>query len=61
MVTAPLFLSEKSHGQRSLVGYRPGGHRKSDVTKQITCLYIKHINHFDNKKMPSSISLAHFM
>ena len=23
----PLFLPEKSHGQRSLVGYSPGGHK----------------------------------
>ena len=28
----PVFLPEKSHGQRSLVGYSPWGHRESDRT-----------------------------
>ena len=27
---------KESHGQRSLVGYRPWGHRESDMTEQIT-------------------------
>ena len=26
-------LAGKSHGQRSLVGYSPWGHKESDVTK----------------------------
>ena len=25
---SPVFLPEKSHGQRKLVGYRPWGHRR---------------------------------
>ena len=28
----PVFLPEKSHGQRSLAGYSPWGHRESDTT-----------------------------
>ena len=28
----PVFLRGKSHGQRSLVGYSPGGRRESDTT-----------------------------
>ena len=28
----PVFWPEKSHGQRSLVGYSPGGHKDSDTT-----------------------------
>ena len=28
----PVFLPEKSHGQSSLVGYSPWGHRESDTT-----------------------------
>ena len=28
---APVFLPRESHGQRSLVGYSPGGHRESDM------------------------------
>ena len=33
MTTIPVFLSEKSRGQRSLVGYNPLGHKESDTTK----------------------------
>ena len=38
----PVFLPGKSHGQRSLVGYRPQGYRRAGhdlVTKLIPCLY----------------------
>ena len=29
----PVFLSGESHGQRSLVGYSPWGHKKMDTTE----------------------------
>ena len=29
----PVFLTGEFHGQRSLVGYRPWGHKESDVTE----------------------------
>ena len=32
---SPVFWSGKSHGQRSLVGYRPGGRKESDTTEQL--------------------------
>ena len=32
MATHSSILPWKSHGQRSLVGYNPWGHRKSDMT-----------------------------
>ena len=31
-----MFLPEESHGQRSLVGYSPWSHEKSDTTEQLT-------------------------
>ena len=31
----PVFLPGKSHGQRSLVGYSPWGHKESDTTAQV--------------------------
>ena len=31
----PVFLPEKSHGQRSLVGYSPWGRKESDTTEQL--------------------------
>ena len=32
----PVFLPEKSHGQRSLVGYSPRGHKELYMPEQIT-------------------------
>ena len=32
----PVFLLEKSHGQRSLVGYSSWGHIESDTTEQLS-------------------------
>ena len=29
----PVFLPEKSHGQRSLAGYSPWGHKELDMTE----------------------------
>ena len=31
----PVFLPGKSHGQRSLVGYSPRGHKESDTTERL--------------------------
>ena len=32
----PVFLSGVFHGQRSLVGYSPWGHKESDMTEHLT-------------------------
>ena len=32
-MATPVFLPGKSHGQRSLVGYRPWGHKESDMNE----------------------------
>ena len=34
MLPSPLFLPQKSHGQRSLVGYRPRGRKESDKDRK---------------------------
>ena len=34
-----VFLPGKSHGQRSVVGYRPWGSKESDMTEHITVTY----------------------
>ena len=31
----PVFLPDKSHGQRSLAGYSPWGHKELDMTKHM--------------------------
>ena len=33
MQPTPVFLLEKSHGQRSLMGYSPWGHKELDMTE----------------------------
>ena len=36
--TTPVFLPGESHGQQNLVGYRPQGRKKSDMTECLsTC------------------------
>ena len=35
---APVFLPGRPHGQRSLVGYSPWGHKESDTTERV-CLH----------------------
>ena len=32
----PVFWLGKFHGQRNLVGYRPWGHKKSDMTERLS-------------------------
>ena len=32
-IPTTVFLPGKSHGQRSLVGYNPGGRKESDMTE----------------------------
>ena len=34
MATTPVFLPGKFHGQRSLAGYNPGGHKELDETER---------------------------
>ena len=35
----PVFVPGESHGQRSLVGYRPWGCKESDMTEQLTLYF----------------------
>ena len=39
MATHPVFWPGKSHGQRSLVGYSPLGHKELDTTERLTHIY----------------------
>ena len=41
----PIFLPEKSHGQRSLVGYSPKGCKESDRTEQQS-MHIAYLQHW---------------
>ena len=36
MAPTPVLLPGKSHGQRSLTGYSPWGHKELDMTEQLT-------------------------
>ena len=50
-----LFLSGKSHGQRSLVGYSPWGRKESDTTERLstahTCTHVNYIPKEREKKL----------
>ena len=35
-LSSPVFLPGESHGQRSLVGYSPRGHKELDMTERLT-------------------------
>ena len=39
----PVFLPGESHGQRSLVGYNPQGHKESDTAERHHLLSLVHI------------------
>ena len=39
MATHSIFLPEESHGQRSLAGYSPWGHKELDMT-EVTSLHL---------------------
>ena len=35
MATSTVFLAGESHGHKSLAGYRPWGHKESDMTEEV--------------------------
>ena len=37
---APIFFPREVHGQRSLVGYSPWGHKDSDTAEGLTLIYL---------------------
>ena len=37
----PVFMTGKSHGQRSLVGYSPRGHKELDMIERLTLKLFK--------------------
>ena len=47
MQPTPVFLPGESHGQRSLAGYSPRSHKKSDTTEQLT-LSLSHMYTYIN-------------
>ena len=46
----PVFLSEKSHGQRSLAGYSPWGGKESDMTERLNTHTHTHTHTHGNGK-----------
>ena len=42
----PVYLPGESHGQRSLVGYSPWGHKESDATEvnEHACMHAKQLS-----------------
>ena len=48
MESTPVLLPGKFHGQRSLVGYSPWGHKESDTTERL------HLDFFTFLPLPST-------
>ena len=48
----PVFLPGEFHGQRSLVGYSPWGHKESDMTEHF---------HFGKRLQPEEVGLVYCM
>ena len=51
----PVFLPGEFHGQRSLVGYSPWGHKESDTAKRLTLSLSLNIK----SKLQSSLDILH--
>jgi len=48
----PVFLPGKSHGQRSLVGYSPWGHKELDTTERLSMQHeLKRMELYADKKV----------
>ena len=56
----PAFLPGKSHGQRSLVGYSPCGHKESDTTENSTTLKMHKQNSRLFKTPTKTVSIVGF-
>ena len=39
----PVFLPAESHGQRSLIGYSPLGHKESDTTERLVAQMVRNL------------------
>ena len=48
----PVFFPREFHGQRSLAGCSPWGHKESDTTEQLTHIHTQEIYRNDNKHPP---------
>ena len=53
----PVFLPGESHGQRSLVGYNPRGHKESDTTEPLHFTSL-HFNQLPYSGKPSWLFLS---
>ena len=57
MEASPIFLPGKSHGQRSLAGYSPWGHKESDTAERLTT----HTHRLQSVKLEFGIALSAFL
>ena len=47
----PIFLPGECHGQRSLAGYCPWGHKESDMTEQLTFSFLSKAVFYEMKSI----------
>ena len=56
MQSTPVFLPGESHGQRSLAGYSPWGHKESDTTERPTHMYLLGCARFQLRRAESLVA-----
>ena len=59
--STPVFLPGDSHGQRSLVGYSPQGHKESDKTERLTFSVSCRPNRSDVQNKGNRFLCPHFL
>ena len=52
----PVYLPREFHGQRSLAGYSPWGHKEVDTTEQLTLFYKECDEKIINKRAPIKVN-----
>ena len=57
--STPVFLPGKFNGQRSLVGYNPWGHKKLDMTEQLSMRAFTHILDISQYSLTSQHTHTH--
>ena len=60
LLPSPVFLPEKFHGQKSLVGYIPRGHKESDLPEQLSSHTLLRVGNIKKRRKSRKDLPIHF-